>query len=556
MKRLRLGTRPSRLALIQSELVAARLRHRGTEVDLVTIHTEGDLRPQDAPIKDGVFVKNLEHALLSGEIDLAVHSAKDLPLDPDPRLPIAAYPERADPLDALVTRAGERSLQALPPGARVGTDSPRRSAFLRAIRPDLQVIPLMGNVDLRIKRLDAGEADALVLAAAGLDRLGLHDRIALHLDARAMPPAPAQGALAVQVRRDDEEVLASVRAIDDPRVRLAVVAERAVLKAIGGGCDAPVGALARVSPAGEVTLLAGASTPGGEVSHTFSTALAGDVAESVCTAVEELLRHVPLRTRAILDTRPDLDDLGAELLARSGWRVIHVPAVTTERIEHNAELDRARANLGAYQWVVVTSRRGVEALFDSVHKAVPASTRFAAVGPTTARALRKNGVGVDAQPELAVGDEIPRVMAAEGFRRGDRVLLARADAASESVPDQLRGYGAEVDDVVAYRTVPAPPDSRPPLLAALADTTLEAVMFASGSAVRGLVELAGRRADKARRLRAFVIGPKTNAVARELGFTVAGEARTPDAAGLVESLNRHFDEEVTRWVESQLPRSQ
>jgi uroporphyrinogen-III synthase len=103
--------------------------------------------------------------------------------------------------------------------------------------------------------------------------------------------------------------------------------------------------------------------------------------------------------------------------------------------------------------------------------------------------------------------------------------------------------------------VPAPPDSRPPLLAALADTTLEAVMFASGSAVRGLVELAGRRADKARRLRAFVIGPKTNAVARELGFTVAGEARTPDAAGLVESLKRHFDEEVTRWVESQLPRS-
>jgi len=536
-------------------LVAARLRERGTEVDLVTILTEGDLRPRDAPIKDGVFVKDLEHALLSGEIDLAVHSAKDLPLDPNPRLPIAAYPERADPLDALVTRAGERSVEALPPGARVGTDSPRRSAFLRAIRPDMRVIPLMGNVDMRIKRLDAGEAEALVLAAAGLDRLGLHDRISAHLDARTMPPAPAQGALAVQVRSDDHEVLASVRAIDDPRVRLAVVAERAVLKAIGGGCDAPVGALARVSAAGKITLLAGASTPGGEVSHVLSSTLSGDVAASACAVAEELLRHVPLRTRAILDTRPDLDDFGAEMLAERGWRVIHVPAVATAGIEPNVKLDRARSNLPVYQWVVLTSKRGVVALFDGMQAAVPASTRFAAVGPTTARALREQGVTVDAQPELAVGDEIPRAMENQGLRSGDRVLLARADAASQSLPEQLRAYGAEVEDIVAYRTIPAPPDSRRPLLAALADPMLEAVVFASGSAVRGLVELAGRQADKARRLHAFVIGPSTNVVARAHGYTVAGEAGTPDPVGIVESVKHYFDEEVTRWVELQLPRS-
>jgi len=553
MRRLRLGTRPSRLALIQSELVAARLRAGGTQVELITIATEGDPRAKDAPIKDGVFVKDLEHALLNGAIDLAVHSAKDLPLDPDPKLPIAAYPERADPRDALVTRAGERSVQELPQGARVGTDSPRRSAFLRAIRPDLQVIPLMGNVDMRVKRLDAGDAEALVLAAAGLDRLGLHDRIASHLDARLMPPAPAQGALAVQVRADDEEVLASVRAIDDRALRLAVVAERAVLKAIGGGCDAPVGALAAVSAAGEITLLAGASV--GDISHVFASTFAGDVAQAVCAVAEELLHHVPLQTRAILDTRPELDDLGAEALEKSGWRVFHVPAVVTEPIAHNAELDRARGDLTAYQWVVLTSKRGVAALFDGVQDAIPASTRFAAVGPTTARALREKGVEVEAQPDLAVGDEIPRAMAGRGLRRGDRVLLARADAASETLPEQLRLRGAEVDDVVAYRTVPAPPDSRQPLLAALADPTLEAVVFASGSAVRGLVELAGRQAERVRRLRSFAIGPKTSAVAREHGFTVAGEAPTPDSGGLVESVKRHFHEEVTRWVELQLPRS-
>ena len=553
MKRLRLGTRPSRLALIQSGLVAARLRQQGADVELVTIVTEGDLRPQDAPIRDGVFVKDLEHALLTGEIDLAVHSAKDLPLDPDPRLPIAAYPERADPLDALVTRAGERSVQDLPLGARVGTDSPRRSAFLRAIRPDLHVIALMGNVDMRVKRLDAGEAEALVLAAAGLDRLGLHDRIAAHLDAGMMPPAPAQGALAVQVRRDDEEVLASVRAIDDRVVRLAVVAERAVLIAIGGGCDAPVGAVARVSAAGEITLLAGAST--GDISHVFTSTLDGDVAQAACAVAEELLRHVPLRARAILDTRPELDAFGAELLAKGGWRVVHVPALSIERLEHNAELDRARSDLGAYQWVVLTSHRGVAALFDGLQSAVPASTRFAAVGPTTAKALHERNIKVDAQPELAVGDKIPSAMAGHGLRHGDRVLLARADAASASLPEQLRLHGAEVEDVVAYRTIPAPPDSRQPLLAALADPTLEAVVFASGSAVRGLVELAGRHADRVRRLRTFVIGPKTNAAARAQGFTVAGEAPTPDSGGLVESVKRYFDEEVTRWVELQLPRS-
>jgi hydroxymethylbilane synthase len=339
VRRLRLGTRPSRLALIQSGLIAARLREAGAEVELVTIYTEGDLRPQDAPIRDGVFVKDLEHALLAGEVDLAVHSAKDLPLDPDPLLPIAAYPQRADPFDVLVTRLGERSVAELPLGARVGTDSPRRSAFLRAMRPDLSVIPLMGNVDTRITRLDAGEAEALVLAAAGLDRLGLHYRIAARLDARAMPPAPAQGALAVQVRRDDAEVLASVGGIDDVEVRLAVLAERAVLKAMGGGCDAPVGALATVT-AGRVTLIAGASTPGGETTHVVEASVrdgndAGALARAMSAVAAELLRHVPLRARAILDTRPELDPASVRLLGEMGWRVAHVPTVATATIECN-----------------------------------------------------------------------------------------------------------------------------------------------------------------------------------------------------------------------------
>src|SRR5437870_4890686 len=156
--------------------------------------------------------------------------------------------------------------------------------------------------------------------------------------------------------------------------------------------------------------------------------------------------------------------------------------------------------------------------------------RTAAVGPATARALRDRGVEVAVQPELAVGDEIPRAMAAGGLERGDRVLLARADAAAPSLPVQLWLHGAHVDDVVAYRTVPAPRESMHSLLNALADPALEGIVFASGSAVRGLVELAGPQVERARSLRVFTIGPSTSAVARSNGFKVTGEAGTPDAA--------------------------
>ena len=262
MKKLRLGTRGSKLALTQSELVAARLRRQGVEVELVTIVTEGDKRGQDTPIGEGVFVTALERALVAGEIDLAVHSAKDVPLDTDPQLVIAAYPERADARDALVTRDGAASLDALASGARVGTDSPRRAGFIAAARPDVEIVPLHGNVDTRLRRLDAGEADALVLACAGLDRLGLGDRIACRLDPELVPPAPGQGALAVQVRCDDAATVEAVGKIDNRAVRIAVLAERAVLRSIGGGCRAPVGAYAAVEGL-QIDLLAGAVTPGG-----------------------------------------------------------------------------------------------------------------------------------------------------------------------------------------------------------------------------------------------------------------------------------------------------
>jgi hydroxymethylbilane synthase len=253
---IRLGTRGSQLALIQAELMASRLRQAGEEVEIVRIVTEGDLRPIDMSPGEGVFVAAIARALVEGEVDLAVHSAKDIPLEEEPRLVIGAYPERADPRDALVTREGGRSLDSLPRGAVVGTDSPRRTGFLRASRPDLRVVPLHGNVDTRLRRLDEGAVDALVIAAAGLDRLGRADRIDQRLDPQLVAPAPAQGALAAQARRSDAMLLQILTRLDNLEVRAAVETERAVLAATGGTCRAPVGALGRVGR-GRISLLVG-----------------------------------------------------------------------------------------------------------------------------------------------------------------------------------------------------------------------------------------------------------------------------------------------------------
>ena len=261
-KPIRLGTRGSRLALVQSELVAERLRQAGHDVEVVPIVTEGDVRPIDMSPGEGVFVAAIARALLAGEVDIAVHSAKDVPLQEEPHLLIAAYPERADARDVLITRSGRESLDSLARGTIVGTDSPRRAGFLLAARPDLKVVPLHGNVETRLKRLDEGVADALVLAAAGIDRLGKSSRIDERLTPELVAPAPGQGALAVQVRRSDARIVELVSAIDDEDVRSAVEAEREVLKATGGTCRAPVGALASVAGDSFMLLAAGVNSDG------------------------------------------------------------------------------------------------------------------------------------------------------------------------------------------------------------------------------------------------------------------------------------------------------
>jgi hydroxymethylbilane synthase len=248
---LRIGTRASALARWQTALVRQHLEsaHRGLVCSELVLTTQGD-RDLQTPLPvlggRGVFTDALEHALREGEIDLAVHSLKDVPVDLTPGLILAAIGCREDPRDALLSAAGW-TLETLPEGAVVGTCSTRRSAQMRAHRPDLHLVPLRGNIDTRVRQVAEGRFAAIVLAAAGIGRLGLTELVTQRFEPDQMLPAPGQGALAVQCRADDVATLALLAPLEEPAVRQETDAERAFLSGLGGGCTAPIAALGRVS---------------------------------------------------------------------------------------------------------------------------------------------------------------------------------------------------------------------------------------------------------------------------------------------------------------------
>jgi hydroxymethylbilane synthase len=254
--KLRIGSRGSPLALWQAEHVKGRLDALGHAVTIHVITTTGD-RVQDRRLENvggkGAFLKEIEEAMLAGEVDLAVHSLKDVPTALPEGLGLCAFLERADPRDALFT-AGGRSLTQLPAGARVGTTSLRRQAQLRARRPDLAIADLRGNVDTRLRRLSEGAYDAIILAMAGVTRLGCADKVSEILSPEVMLPAPGQGAIALECRLDDRATARAAAALDHVPTARCVAAERAFLARLGGGCNVPLGAYAEEVTGGELRL--------------------------------------------------------------------------------------------------------------------------------------------------------------------------------------------------------------------------------------------------------------------------------------------------------------
>jgi hydroxymethylbilane synthase len=563
---LRLGTRGSALALAQSGTIGDALRALGATVEMVTIRTAGDHRAPNEVWGEGTFVTALETALLAGRIDVAVHSAKDVPTTRDSRLRIAAFPTREDPRDALVTRDPGLTLDTLPRGARIGTDSPRRVAFLLARRPDLRPHPLHGNVDTRLRRLAEGESDALVLAVAGLNRLGLASRITQALPPDVLPPAPGQGALAVQCRADDLITRRLVEQLDDPATRAAVEAERVFLAASGGGCRAPLGALGTVRdgtlellvgaadpadvPAGDAPATAAVKAPGttftapgpaaGPVrvawvcrsaSASDGPALAQAMAREVAATID---RRAVARRPRVLVTR-DTERAGplVDALRACGLDPVHVPTISVEPGRPGGPLDDAVPAAASYAWVVVTSATGADALGAAAARrgADLGSARIASVGAATTAAVARAGWRTSFVPAVAtaaaLAEELP-------VGAGDRVLLVSGDLADGRLGARLRARGAAVDEVIAYRTIEAPAASIQAIRAAIRDG-LDGLVFTSGSTVRGLVSFLGA-SDRVAvlDLPAFCIGPSTASVARGAGFSTVHEATAPHPGTLAE----------------------
>lgn len=535
--RLRLGTRGSALAVAQSTMVARRLRARGHDVELVRIKTGGDVAKGSLTRLGslGVFAAELRAALLDDACDLAVHSFKDLPTEPVRGLLIAAVPPRADARDALCAR-DSLGLADLPPGSTIGTGSPRRVAQLRALRPDLSFVDVRGNLGTRLARVGPGDLDAIVLAVAGLQRLGRMEAITDYLD---ILPSPGQGALAVECRAGDAEIIAEVATLDDPQTRLAVDAERTVLAGLGGGCAAPVGAWAR-----DGELNAGVFALDGTASAVTRVSLSERAGE---TAAEELLIHGAAQVADLNATRESRlaelhDDSslwgGEEILAgvrvflprpegdmaetmrAAGAEVVAEPVQERILLEPEGSLDGAH-------WVALTSAATLEAMAE-LGMEIPPGAKVAAVGGATAEAARAAGIEVSLVPN---GVASAAALAAAWPEGEGRVVIPGSALSSTVLADGLRMRGYTVEQIPVY-TVTALDALPERVVEDWTSGVFDVVVITSGSVGAAVGELLGWPQGTA----VVAFGPPSATALRRLGVRVAAVAETQDAAGVIRAI--------------------
>ena len=583
MTTLTIGTRGSALAIAQTNSVVAVLRaaHPTLGVQIKVISTKGD-RVLDVALSKigdkGLFVSELEAALLQGEIDLAVHSAKDLPSQLPEGLALTAFLARGNVHDVIVTRvkleaaSGVSTLdQALPAGSHVGTSSLRRICQLRALRPDLRIGDVRGNVDTRLRKLADGQFDALVLAAAGLERLSFIDHaaddqpielkivsspklVAVLLPVTVMLPAVAQGALAIESRQDDDRTKALLVALNHADTQMAVLAERAVLRRLEGGCQVPIAAYAQIT--GNHMHLTGlvGSIDGMRL---IRSVCEGDVvdAENLGTALAEhllsagaadVLRKArspghaqPLGgVRVVITRAEDRSERLAARLRELGAEPIMYPVIAYAPPDNTVAFADALRRLvdGAYDWLVLTSAMAVEAIsaWARANTQDMPPLQIAAVGPATAEAcvakLHRQPAVV---PDRFAGDALADAL---GDLAHQHVLLLNADIAMPALQYKLEALGADVERVIAYRTIAAEPNDVD-LNMLLAENTLHAILFTSGSTVRQFVErLTPAALDAVRNHIIVCIGPSTAQVAQEVNLPVSAVALAATEDGMIESL--------------------
>ena len=530
--------------MIQAQLAADALSRRYPEHEFVLapLTTHGDRHPSmrlsDSP-REGVFVKELEQALLDRRAELAVHSAKDLPTLATRGLVLAAFLPRGDARDALITRV-PATLSELAPGSRIGTGSPRRAAQIAAFRPDLQTVEIRGNVDTRLRRLAEGMVDGLILAVAGLERLGRLGEAHELLPLDVMLPAPGQGALVLQTVEGSEAGRLAA-AIDDAPTRRAVEAERTLLRRLGGGCLSALGAHALadgdtlalqavvLDASGHTVIRAGARGPD-------DAGVVSDVASRLeAQGAGRLLKRpgASLAGLRIMVTRADRQATTlVDALTALGARAIRCPVIAIEPIAVDPALVQ---DLGRYDWLVLTSANGVDRLRELLREAnrdLPAHIKVAAIGPETAARAQEAGMTPGLVPSMFIAEELAETLAA-AMAPGAWILLPRAAGSRDVLPDRLRARGARVDVLETYRAVP-PADVRPRLAACLPGVDM--ITFTSSSTVRHFAEaMPGPLAD---RITIACIGPITAQTARDLGLRVDIIAQEYTTRGLVDAIVR------------------
>lgn len=533
--RLRLGTRGSALAVAQSEQVADRLRAVGHEVELVRVKTHGDVTQGSLARTGtlGVFAAELRTALLDGVCDFAVHSLKDLPTGPVPGLVIASVPRRADPRDALCARDG-LTFAELPTGATVGTGSPRRVAQLRALRPDLRYVDVRGNVGTRLARVTSGDLDAVVLAAAGLGRLGLDEAVT---DVLEILPAPGQGALALECREDDAEVIAVLGGLEDASTRAAVEAERDLLAELGGGCAAPIAAWGV-----DDTLRAGVFALDGSRQLRAEVALTADAGR---VAARELLDAGAADVVDLGATRPsrlaelhDDSSLWGGPAVLAGTRVLlpredgpladGIRAAGAEVVACPVQRRVALAPTrwpDSADWVALTSPATLDVL-DELGLRLPAGARIAAVGEATAASARRRGLEVDV---VAQGRASARALLEIWPADSGTVLLPCSALASGELVTGLSERGHAVERIEVY-TVEALASVPTGVAEEYRNGLFDVVAVTSASVAEAVGELLGWHA------RVVAFGPPSAAGLRGLGIEPDAVAPTQDAAGLIAAI--------------------
>jgi len=426
---LKIGSRGSQLALWQAHYIQQRLKDLGVKSEIKIIRTTGD-KITGVPLAKvggkGLFTKEIEEALLDGRVDLAVHSLKDLPTELPEGLALAAVPEREMPYDALVGR----KLDELETGAVVGTSSLRRAAQLKALRPDLVIKDIRGNLDTRLRKLDEGQYRAILLAAAGLRRLGWGERIAEVLEPARMCPAVGQGALGIETRAGGA-AFEVVSRLDHGPTRAAATAERAALAALGGGCQVPMGAHAEVEGV-HLRIHAVVADPQGSI--VISASMEGRMEDAAEIGSEVARRLIEQGARAILSkvygetpllaglrvlvTRASSQARGLTTQLRCmGAEVVELPVIELRPLEFEAPQ-------GPYDWVLFTSANAVGSFLDRA--AMPAGTRAAAIGPSTEGELKERGVEVALMAETSSGEGLAAVVCRDRTC-GKRLLIPRAE---------------------------------------------------------------------------------------------------------------------------------